>query len=254
MENYRFVGAKKIKYLLNTFLLSILFVCLSSCITNSSLTLLQEGDSLPHYENASYEYYTIKKNDELIIQVISINQEVVGVFTSGENSTTSYRVYKDGTIDIPFISGIHIEGLTIREAAHKIQDSVRSFAPDATVKVGLANDYFYVLGNNGGRFPLYKEKLSIFQAIAFAGHFAPNGDRKKVRIVRAVPSQESPVIMEFDLRSKSLIDSEFYYIQPNDIIYVSSIKGDFFKVSSYSSTIGSITSSLSFFLLILGLF
>ncbi|MBP6231384.1 MAG: polysaccharide biosynthesis/export family protein [Paludibacteraceae bacterium] len=258
METYRHVDTKQ---LIHSSIGLCLFICiaLTSCITNKSTTLLQEGASFPVQDSVPYTYYRIQPDDELVMQVLSINEEVVSIFGGGgaisSSTTTSYKVYDDGTIDIPFISMIYVKGLTVREAAKAIEQRVREFAPDATVKLGLANDVFYLLTDKKtGKFPLYKEKLTIFQALSLAGGLPENADRQHVRIIRKVSDSQQPIIKEFDIRSKNIIHSEFYYIQPNDMIYVSSIKGDFFKVSNYSATISSITGTLSFLLLVLGIF
>lgn len=245
---------KKVK---NIFMFGLLTVIFSSCITNKSNTYLQEDKSLPQYKKTPYTYYQIQKNDELAIRILSLNDEITAIFTGGGVSATapSYRVYEDGTIDIPFISNIYVEGLTVRQAAKVIQEKLRDFVPDAVVKLGLANDCFYVIGEAGrGQFPLYKEKLNIFQALSLSGNIAQNADKKHVKIIRKVCDSGRPIVKEFDLRTASIIDSEYYYIQPNDVIYVSTIKGDFFKISNYSMAIGSISTTLSFLLLVLGFF
>ena len=235
----------------------LLTVIFSSCITNKSNTYLQEDKSLPKYKKTPYTYYQIQKNDELAIRVLSLNDEITAIFTGGGVSATapSYRVYEDGTIDIPFISNIYVEGLTVRQAAKVVEEKLHDFVPEAVVKLGLANDCFYVIGEAGrGQFPLYKEKLNIFQALSLSGNLAQNADKKHVKIIRKVSDKDRPIVKEFDLRTASIIDSEYYYIQPNDVIYVSTIKGDFFKISNYSMAIGSISTTLSFLLLVLGFF
>ena len=123
----------------------LLTVIFSSCITNKSNTYLQEDKSLPQYKKTPYTYYQIQKNDELSIRVLSLNDEITAIFTGGETGGTakapSYRVYEDGTIDIPFISNIYVEGLTIRQAAKVVEEKLHDFVPDAVVKLGLANDH-----------------------------------------------------------------------------------------------------------------
>ena len=57
---------------------------------------------------------------------------------------------------------------------------------------------------------------------------------------------EKLVVKEFDLRTVSVIDSEYYYVYPNDVIYLSSIKGNFWKIEDYSSALGTITTSIGF--------
>ena len=168
-----------------------------------------------------------------------------------ENQVTKYD---DGTVDLPFLSGIKVAGLTLREAAHKIQDTIQTMIPDAMVKLSMANEQFYFVGEGGnGAYSFYKERLNIFQALALTGNMKSNGDRRRIRIIRPDAEGGQPEIREFDLRSQSIIDSEFYYIYPNDVIYVSSIKGNFFKVENYSSTISTLSTSINFLVSVINL-
>lgn len=236
----------------NILLAVVLIMAGTSCITNKDNTYFQESDKLPKYEKAAYEYYKIIPNDQLVIRLLTLNEEAAAIFNfeSGSSSTTTeftYRVYDDGTIDIPFVNSIPVAGLTIREASKVIEEKLKDFVPDAMVKVALANDMFYVVGEGGkGAFNLYKEKLNIFQALALAGGPATNADKKRVRLVRPNPEGGRPQIKDFDLRTVSIIDSEYYYVYPNDVIYLSSIKGNFWKIEDYNSALGTITTSLGF--------
>ena len=232
----------------------------SSCITNKSMTYLQDSDKLPQYPKVPYTYYRIQKNDQLVIRLLSLNEEATAIFnmqSTGGTSTTgyTYRVYDDGTIDIPFVDNIPVAGLTIREASKVIEARLKDFVPDAMVKVALANDNFYILGLSGakGAFPLYKEKLNIFQALALTGNVATNADRKRVRLIRPNADGGRPIVKEFDLRTISIIDSEYYYVQPNDVLYLGPIKGDFWKIENYSSAVGTLSTSLSFLVTVLNL-
>lgn len=232
----------------------------SSCITNKSMTYLQDSDKLPQYPKVPYTYYRIQKNDQLVIRLLSLNEEATAIFnmqsTSGTSATGyTYRVYDDGTIDIPFVDNIPVAGLTIREASKVIEARLKDFVPDAMVKVALANDNFYILGLSGakGAFPLYKEKLNIFQALALTGNVATNADRKRVRLIRPNADGGRPIVKEFDLRTISIIDSEYYYVQPNDVLYLGPIKGDFWKIENYSSAVGTLSTSLNFLVTVLNL-
>lgn len=233
-----------------------LLLC-SSCITNRDLTLLQDGKRMPQYERAEYSYYRIQKNDELRIRLLTTNDEAASVFemSSGSNNSNynSYRVYEDGTIDIPFINNIPVAGLTLREAAKVIEGRLKDFVPDAMVKVALANDKFYIIADKKtGVYDFYKEKLNIFQALAMTGNIPNNVDRRRVRVIRPDINGKAQVI-QFDMRAKSIIGSEYYYIQPNDVIYISSIKGDFFRTESYTESVGFITTSISFLVTVFNL-
>lgn len=230
----------------------------SSCITNRDLTLLQDGKKMPQYEKTEYSYYRIQKNDALRIRLLTTNDEAASVFeisngSASSNSGTAYRVYEDGTIDIPFINNIPVAGLTLREAAKVIEGRLKDFVPDAMVKVALANDKFYIIADKKtGVYDFYKEKLNIFQALAMTGNIPNNVDRRRVRVIRPDINGKAQVI-QFDMRAKSIIGSEYYYIQPNDVIYISSIKGNFFRTESYTESVGFITTSISFLVTVFNL-
>ena len=105
----------------------------TSCITNKDNTYFQESDKLPQYPKAEYEYYKIIPNDQLVIRLLTLNEEAAAIFNfeSGGSSSSAteftYRVYDDGTIDIPFVNSIPVAGLTIREASKVIEEKLKDF-------------------------------------------------------------------------------------------------------------------------------
>jgi polysaccharide export outer membrane protein len=214
--------------------------------------LLQDNNrSLPKYTPTAYSDYKIQVNDEIIYRLITTDETISKLISpqnssgsSGSQNQISYRVYTDGTIDIPFISSIHVEGLTLTEAALAIENKFKEILPDAVVKLTLANKTFTIFGDAGsGIYPIYKDRLTIFQALAMSGDFNDASDRKHVRIIR--DSEKGTQILEFDIRPKSIIDSKYYYIYPNDIIYVQREFSSFYKVNNYFSLLNVISVSLS---------
>ena len=238
---------------------SILFclVLLSvSCVTNRDTRLLQQRASLPDYENAPYTEYKLRVNDELNFRVVSLNKDIMSVFNLGRSSnqstsSLSYRIFHDGTVDIPFADSIPIAGLTIKEARAVIEERLKDVSDDITVMLQLVNNDYYMIGRSGkGNFSIYKDRMTIYQAIAQAGFSPGVGNLKKVKIIREQENNVSTIVT-FDLRTESIIGSEFYYVQPNDVIYVSTSKGNFFRIQSFTSLIGIVSSSLTFLLLML---
>ncbi len=237
----------------NTFLhiLSVLLVAitLTSCYSNRAVGILQDRKSLPQYEKAEYEPYRLRINDEIIYRLITMDETISKVMTSGQgsgiNNANSYRIYSDGTIDLPFLQPIHIAGLTIVEAEKLVEQKFKEIIPDAEIKLTLYNKTFTVLGDIGsGTYQIYKDKLTIYQALAMTGDLMNSGDRRHVRIIRPREGTE-PEVLEFDIRTNTLVDSKYYYVYPNDLIYVARDKGSFYKVASYGGFLGLITSSLS---------
>ncbi|MDP4239617.1 MAG: polysaccharide biosynthesis/export family protein [Bacteroidota bacterium] len=224
---------------------------LSSCYNYKSLRLLQENNKkLPTYENSAYTNYRIQVNDEVIYRLITSDETISKIISPQASSSSSsqnqisYRVYPDSTIDLPFISHIPVAGLTLSEATKVVEKRFKDLIPDAVVKLSLSNKTFTIFGDAGsGIFPIYKEKLSIFQALSMSGDLNETSDRKHVRIIR--DTDKGTQILDFDIRPKSIIDSKYYYIYPNDIIYVQRNYSSFYKVNSYTALLGVITFSLS---------
>lgn len=225
-------------------------VLLSSCYSNRAIGLLQERDDLPQYKPADYVTYRIRINDQIVYRLITMDETISKVMQSGASSGSgndynTYRVYSDGTIELPFLKPISVVGLTIEEAEEKVQNAFREVIPDAEVKLTIANKTFTVIGDaSSGVYDIYKDRLTIYQALAMTGDLSNAGDRRHVRIVRP-HDNEQPEVLEFDIRTNTIIDSKYYYIYPNDVIYVSRSKGSFYKVASYTAFLGLVTSSVS---------
>lgn len=238
--------------LINIVCYACVLLLATSCYTRRVVGLLQERNSLPEYDRGVYQEYRLRKNDELTLRIISADQTSVAMFgnaQTGMGSTNNmvYRIYDDGTVDIPFLSRIPLEGMTLEEAEKFLTDQMKPYIPDVQVKLALSTSTFCVIGDAGrGYFNIYKERLTIFQALALCGGVNESGDIGHVKIVRE--TNEGTKIVSFDLRSKSLIDSEYYYIYPNDIIYVDVTPKRFWAVNSYSGFLSVITSSLSLLL------
>ena len=233
--------------------LALITLALSSCYTHKVVGLLQEDEKLPQYEKAEYEPYRIAVNDEIIYRLITMDETIAKAMQNqnSANDVSSFRVYSDGTVDLPFLPPIHMEGLTLKQAEDTLRKYMREIIPDAEVKVSLNNKTFTIIGDiNSGTYNVYKDKLTIFQALAMSGDLANSGDRRHVRIIRPHGDDE-PEVLEFDIRTNTIIDSKYYYVYPNDVIYVSRSPGSFYKVSSYSGFIGLITSSLSLLIAVL---
>ena len=229
---------------------------LTGCYSNRQIGLLQERDGIPTYDSVPYVPYKLHVNDEIIYRLITMDETISKAMAADQQMAstqyaTSYRIQSDGTVDIPFLPPIHMEGLTEKEAQDTLLAAFRQIIPDADVKLALYNKNFTVLGDLGsGQYKIYKERMTIFQALAMTGDVNNRGDRKHVRIVRP-NGNEPPEVLEFDIRSKSIVDSKYYYIYPNDLIYVSREPGAFYKVPSYSGFIALVTSSVSLLISVL---
>ena len=228
---------------------------MTSCYGYRQVGLLQERDDLPQYDSVAYQPYRLQVNDEIIYRVITMDETLAKTLSSNENTNSqyanSYRIYSDGTVDIPFLAPVKLVGLTELEAQDTLRKAFREIIPDADVKLAMYNKRFTVMGDaRSGVYNIYKERMTIFQALAMSGDLMNSGDRRHVRIIRPRGNGE-PEVLEFDIRPNSIINSEYYYVYPNDLIYVSRDSGSFYKQSSYSSFLALITSSVSLLITVL---
>lgn len=226
---------------------------LISCITASEVNLMQEKESFSGL--AKFEDYQLQPNDEVYCNILTSNAEFATYFNGIISSSSSlnmvnrniYVIYDNGYISIPYFGDIKLAGLTIPEAEQLIQQKMSTSVPDAQVTVRLRNKQFYIVSSKAqnGVFRIYKDNMTIFQALAISGQ--PNDiiDYKNVKIVR-VDKDGRSVEKSFDLRSTSIIESEFYYIKPNDVIYYStSQKKSFFQIRSAQQLITSLTTTIT---------
>ena len=235
-------------------LLAFVAVSLSSCYSHRVIGYLQEptkSNKLPVYDSATYEPYRIRVNDEIIYRLVTMDETMSKMLGTNNAAVSTqyantYRVYPDGTIELPFLKPVHVAGLTEVEAQEALRTAFREIIPDADVKLALYNKYFSVIGDaHSNRYYIYKEKMNIFQALAMTGDVMTSGDRRHIRIIRPRDGGQEPEILEFDIRTNSIIDSKYYYVYPNDVIYVARTKGSFYTVQNYSGFISIITSSVA---------
>ena len=208
----------------------------SSCVPTKRLTYLQESeavDSIISVERIQ-KPYRIQTNDLLSIRVKALDQELVGMFNPiGEenpNATGEERMYYDGflvdthgNIRVPTLGKVNVLGYTVEEVREKIEDKLLDnyFTEEANifVTVKLAGIRYTTIGEIGtGSQVIYKEQVTIMEAIANAGDITDYGDRTNVVILRQYPGGQKR--HHIDLTNIEAVDSPYYYIQPNDLIIV----------------------------------
>jgi polysaccharide export outer membrane protein len=212
-------------------------------------------------DSVKYEEYKLQPGDRLSANIYSLNPEITRLFrmeASGNDGSSSdinlytYRVSENGTLHFPYVGDIQAAGKSVRELKTDLEKTMRSSLGDCYVRVFLANGYYSVIGEAGsGKYNLVKDKMNIFEALAVAGDLGALADRSKIQILRQTPT--GTIIKSFDIRSKDILHSEFYYIQPNDVIYVRPLSTHFFGVTSWTGMLGTITTTISMALLVVSI-
>jgi len=235
-------------------------------------------NKIPEYaDTLSYEDYRLRIDDRLDVRVYSVDEQVKKLFTasgvSGNNMNNRYNVssstgyanelytylvLEDGTIDFPLVGKVDVRGLTTREVKLRLEEELATFIRDygdfkmVSVDVQVVQRMYSVISEGGtGNYPIRREKLTIYEALAQAGDVGDWSDRSKVRIIREIEGK-TKVIM-FDLRSNDIVNSEFYYIEPNDVIYVQQLRGKAFGISNAATTVSIVATTISFGVFVYGL-
>lgn len=229
---------------MNRCLLLVLLMAIgfTSCIPHKDTLYLQTKeqalDSL-QLMTEQHKPYRVQINDILSIRVKALDQESVSILNpAGDenlNASSSERAYFDGftvddhgNINIPSLGEINVLGYTTKE----IQDIVETklleeqFKETANlfVTVKLAGLRYTTMGEIGGpgTKTLFQERVNIFEAVANSGEIPVTGNKKDVLIIRQYPQGQQ--IHHVDLTDINVMQSPYYYVQPNDIIYIKPLK------------------------------
>ena len=181
--------------------------------------------------------------------------------TSSKNQITGYLVDNDGMINFPIVGKIHVAGLTKTECEDLIKSKIQPYlarTENPLVSVRTSSYRITVIGevNRPGVIPVSTEKISLIEALAEAGDMTIYGKRDNVLLVREDKSGEKHKV-RLNMNDANIINSPYYYLQQNDIVYVEPHKvkarNTFFgsNTSIFYSVIGITTSLASLLITIL---
>lgn len=215
-------------------LATIATTIITSCRTSESLAYVANADSiLVSQKNIDYTL-RIRPNDELIITVNSLVPEASAPFnlspqqslSSTDKSTSinaqiyTYIVDTEGNINFPVLGKIKAEGLTTAELRDLLTDRISKEIDSPVVRVQLANFRVNVLGevHNPGSFQISTERCTVLDALAWADDMTEYGMRTNVLLIREENGKRA--YHRLDISDGSIVDSPYYYLKQNDVIYV----------------------------------
>lgn len=226
--------------------MSLLFI-LASCSTPQNITYFQDAAALQDMALQAEQQFRLCPEDKINIIVNSSNPMLQQQFTlstssslnntlgasvtpvttsgraSGSSQPIAYTVDEQGTIEFPVLGKISVLGKTRKEVARYIQDRLiaRNLVSDPIVTVEYVNLGINILGEVKipGRINITKDKFTIIDAISAAGDLTINGLRENVMVTRQVDGVNK--VYTIDLTNmQSVLQSEAYYLQQNDLVYV----------------------------------
>ena len=224
------------------YILIISSVFFASCISTQDLIYLQKkNDTLAEGPISAIisKPYRLQTNDVLSITIKADDAKLVSIFSTtnqvGVSSKSESGLYFDGfTVDdhgairFPVLGEINVIGFTLEEVRQKIEKQLLAdyFNPAANifVIVKLAGFKYTINGEVGstGTKVLFQDHVNIMEAIANSGDISITGDRKAVTIIRQLSTGTE--MHDIDLTDRSVMKSPYFYLQPNDYIYVKPLK------------------------------
>lgn len=249
---------------------------LASCAPNRNLvyfnSLKKTGEYSTKITNRSVP--TIQIDDLLSITVSSLNPESNLLFNngvmpiSGNTSTNSnaanipyspisprtnegYLVDSNGNVNFPILGPTKLAGLTKEEAIAKITDEIKKHIKNPIINIRFLNFKVTVVGevNRPSTFSIPTERINIIEALGLAGDMTPFGKRENVLIIRETNGVRNAI--RVDITDKDVLNSPYYYLQQNDIVYVEPIKVKSLQGSASTFYIPLITAAVSVLSLII---
>jgi polysaccharide biosynthesis/export protein len=251
---------------------------LTSCISNKRITYLQNLPGSPEigldefipYAEVEYRYI-LQPFDIVSIDFASSNEDLIKAFEyQGSRAIrgggggggvsdifyfTGYSIDQAGYIELPQLGKVLIAGLNEDQAQGKVQEAINGyFKEEIFVKLRIGGIRFTALGefNSPGTQLILKNRATIFDALAVAGESNILAKKNKLFIIRQY--DKGTKIHQINLHDRQLLASDFFFIQPNDILYLEPMKiRQFGNADNLTSSLGLIISVTSSVFLIIAL-
>ena len=255
---------------LKSMLLACAALVLAGCASSKQILYFQDINDRELKALANEYEAVIKKDDRLAIVVSGADKTVTapynltlaeltaaGSSANPEQSTLTYLVDAEGNIEFPILGTIHVEGMTRNQLVKYLTAEIGKDVKDPIVYVAFRNYTVTVLGEvrNPGTYVMNSEKISILQALGCAGDLLLTARRDGILLIREVDGVETHVVI--DLRSSDILESPYFYLQQNDVIYVPAsatrVASATAATALWSSILSSITTTISIITLVVAL-
>lgn len=212
----------------------------SSCVPQKKMLLLKEMEMAN--ENTSIEYqnernldYKIQPGDNLYIRATSTINEGMSSMLNGDGRVSysasdasiylsSYTVNKEGYIDYPLAGMVQVKNLTLEQTKEKIENELSKYIKEVALIVKLSSFDITIMGEvaRPGKYKIYQSEIGILEAMALAGNVSNFAKTESVKLVRLTDNGSE--IITLDIGKADILSSPYYYLKPNDIIYVEPLK------------------------------
>jgi len=227
------------KYI-NVLIFFIMLFAFSSCYYNTRLVYLQDknySEVIPTIVKNKSPVYRLQTADVISVHIkgttetdganniFNIHTREGGMFTTpGSLFLEGYTIDVNGKINLPIIGEVVVNNFTIEEVQKIIQELANKYLNRSTVIVKLTSFKVTVLGEvrNPGYLYVFNNQVNVFETLGLAGDLTQFANRKNIKLIRQMPEGSQVILL--DLTDPRLLSSEYFYLMPNDILYVEPLK------------------------------
>ncbi len=230
-------------------LIGVFALLFSSCIPQKKMLYLQAADDLDTtttFVNERKIDYRVQPGDNLFIRVVSLDEQttmLLNPLSSAYGSAqlnndasiylNSYTIEEDGYLDFPMTGKIFVKNLNIEEVTKEIKIHLHEYLKEFVVIVKLVNFNVTMLGEvkRPGQYKVYQTSINIFQAVSMASDLTDFANRNRVAIIRQTKTGSE--VTYVDMTKRDILASPYFYLKPNDIVYVQPVKGKQFTFANF---------------------
>ncbi|MDR7210664.1 polysaccharide biosynthesis/export family protein [Flavobacterium piscis] len=206
-----------------------------SCASKKDILYYQNIDGINDSQNTvSYEV-KIQPDDLLMIIVSAEDPEIALPFNlmsvtmpntanlqaaTGQQTNQSYLVDRSGNIEFPVLGKLQVGGLTRTEVLELLKDKIGVYIKNPMINLRIMNFKVSLQGevNMPGTFTVSSERITLIEAISMAKDLTIYGKRHNILVIREVNGAKS--YNRVDITKADFINSPFYYLAQNDVVYV----------------------------------
>lgn len=238
---------------------------LSSCVPlkkTAYLRIADDADTVKTFVNERKIDYRIQPGDNLYIRVVTLDATTTTLLNplsmgGGGGSMAamtndagvylqSYTVNEAGYLDFPMVGEIFVRNMNVEEVKEALTEKLKEYLKELQVIVKLVNFNIILLGEvqRPGQYKVYQTDINLFEAISMASDMTDYANAQKVSIIRQTKSGTQ--VATLDMTKRSILSSDYYYLKPNDIVYVRPVRGKQFTFAQfpYGVVFGFISSTI----------
>ncbi len=214
----------------------LITLSLASCVGRRTINYLNDpalSNTAKLFPNKKFEY-RIQVNDVLSIRVLGLDDATSRQFNVENGAAMAmndaalyvngFSVDKTGSVQLPTVGKVKLQGLTVSEAQEQLQKKINDYFTTATVILKMVSFRVSILGDVGrpGTYFVYNNQMTLLDALATAGGPNEFADKRHVTLLRQ--SDQGTQALYVDLGRADVASSEYYYLLPNDVVYVPTLK------------------------------